>query len=60
MASRSERASSSGAGGRVDTPAIAVGVVGTGYVARHFVQAWDGRQGLEVAAVLTRRRHARV
>lgn len=32
-----------------------VGVVGTGFVARRFIEAFHGRRGLEVAAILTRR-----
>ncbi|HET6520860.1 MAG TPA: hypothetical protein VFG47_13720 [Geminicoccaceae bacterium] len=34
---------------------IRVGVVGTGFIASHFLTAFDGRQGLRVTKVLTRR-----
>ncbi len=36
-------------------PDIRVGVAGTGYVARHFISAFDGREGLRISGVLTRR-----
>src|SRR5690242_8874797 len=36
-------------------PVIRVGVAGTGFVSKHFVSAFHGRQGLRVTRVLTRR-----
>ncbi len=35
---------------------VRIGVIGTGFVARHFVLALDKRDGFEVSKVLTRRR----
>ena len=36
-------------------PRIRVGVAGSGYVARHFILAFDGKQQIDVSSVLTRR-----